>query len=114
MDSVILLDWKRFCLTFGKSDVYLTLNESFPHRTTKSKHFILELKFLSAVARPRNDFTKKSFFDSRIGIWTFAKLVTFHRYSRNRPAKTLEMKPVAVAKDVFRKLLIENVLPNKR
>ncbi|ETV88288.1 hypothetical protein H257_01580, partial [Aphanomyces astaci] len=67
--------------------------------------------FLSAVARPRWDNEKSALVDGKIGTWHFTEQVPVIRASRNRPAGTLETKPVSVTRDMYRAMLIDHVIP---
>ncbi len=68
--------------------------------------------FLCASARPRFDENGACIFDGKIGCFP---LVTFERAKRssiNRPAGTMEVKPItSITRDVIREFMIEKVLP---
>ena len=111
MHQYIHVDEKWFYLTQTNKNVYLCLNEDPPHRTIKSKRFIPKVMFLAAVARPRHNFHTKAFFDGKVGFWPFAEWVPAKRNSRNRPAGTLELKPVTVTKEVYQSFLFDKLFP---
>ncbi|ETV97370.1 hypothetical protein H310_09705 [Aphanomyces invadans] len=94
-----------------KSRMYLLPGEDPPHRSTQSKCFIKKVMFLSALARPRWDDDKADWFDGKIGIWNFTQVVPATRSSRNRPAGKLELRPINVTRPVYKKMLIEHVIP---
>ncbi|ETV69565.1 hypothetical protein H257_14801 [Aphanomyces astaci] len=90
---------------------YLVPDEAPPHRTVKSKTFITKVMFLSTVARPRWDHDNDEWFDGNIGTWHFMERVPALRGSRNRPAGTMVTKPVSVTREVYRTMLLDNVIP---
>ena len=49
--------------------------------------------------------------DGKVGIWPFARREAAKRNSVNRTAGTLEWKPISVDREVYRAMLIDNVLP---
>lgn len=114
MNNVIRIGeiWSRLKTT--KSNFSFTLNEVTPHRTTKGKNFIPKVVIFCAVARLRYDYIKELFFHCKTGIWSFVEFIPAQGNFQNGPAATLKMKPMAVKKDVYRKILIENDLPNIR
>ncbi|KAF0747401.1 hypothetical protein AaE_007744 [Aphanomyces astaci] len=105
------VDEKWFFGTSVKKTYYLAPGEEPPHRTCKSKHFINKVMFLSAVARPRWDPVKNEWFDGKIGTWHFTTKVPAVRGSRNRPAGTMQTTTVNVTRDVYKAMLIDNVIP---
>ena len=105
------VDEKWFFVMPQKETVYLLEDEEPPLRCAKSKRFIPKLMFLCAVARPRYDHRSRRMFDGKIGIWPVCEMVAAKRNSRNRPRGTMEMKPVNVNKEVYKKMFLENVIP---
>jgi hypothetical protein len=69
--------------------------------------------FLFAVARPRWDTRANRYFDGKLGMWPFVEKVPAQRASsRNRPRRgTLITKPVSVTKEIYKKFIMEKVLP---
>ncbi len=63
--------------------------------------------FLAAVAHPRYDRHRKSFFDGKIGLWPFVETRAAKRGSMNRPKGAPVTTPLTVDKDLYRKFLIE-------
>lgn len=105
-------DEKWFYLTEESGTYYLAADEEEPHRTTKSKRFILKVMFLAAVARPRWDRVRNQWFTGRIGIWPFVFQDAAKRSSKNRPAGTLETKAIpSITKEVTKRFLVEKVFP---
>ncbi|XP_026398976.1 uncharacterized protein LOC113294817 [Papaver somniferum] len=90
---------------------YLHPEETEPHRTCQSKRYITKLMFLAAVNRPRFDEFRNEIFDGKLSIFPFITKEAAKRTSKNRPAGTLEDKPITVNTDVVRDCLIEKLLP---
>ena len=91
--------------------MYLVPGETPPTRTVGHKSHILKVMFLVAVARPRYNDDDECTFDGKIGAWPFVERVAARRSSVNRPAGTVETKPVSVTKAKYREFLIEKVIP---
>lgn len=91
------------CFLLGK-------NEPDPYLHCTHKSYIGKVMFLSAVARPRR-LPDGTFFDGKIGIWPFGKVVLAKRSSKNRPAGTPEWQNETCDADKYRQYLICNVLP---
>ena len=70
-----------------------------------------KVMFLCAMAWPQWDTNQNAWFDGKIGIWPFVEKKPAQRRSVNRPAGTLITKPVNVNGDVYKKMLLEKVLP---
>ncbi|ETV83344.1 hypothetical protein H257_04095 [Aphanomyces astaci] len=111
MMNTVHVDEKWFFATKISKKMYLAPGEEPPHRTCKSKRYITKVMFLSAVARPRWVDDEVGWFDGKIGTWHFTERVPAERSSRNRAAGTLVTKPVSVTQDIYRKMLIDNVIP---
>ena len=109
--DVVHVDEKWFNMKEVNKTYFLLDGEEEPHRSSKSKRYIGRVMFLCAVARPRWDTTRNQSFDGKLGIWPFTEMVPAQRSSRNRPAGTLEEKPINVNKDVYRKFICEKVIP---
>src|SRR5690349_1992898 len=98
-------------LTKSKNNYYLLPEEDMPHRTVKSKRFILKVMFLAEVARPRFDTHTRLEFDDNIGIWPFVRQEPALRNSKNRERGTMVSKPYEVTRVEYIKMLTENVIP---
>ncbi|OMO94160.1 hypothetical protein CCACVL1_06135 [Corchorus capsularis] len=106
------IDEKWFYLTRKFANYYLLPDEEEPYRTCKSKSFIPKGIFLAAVARPRFDAAGNVLFFGKIAIFPLVTKEPAKRSSVNRPAGTLETKPITtVNKDVMKTFLIDKVLP---
>ena len=65
-----------------------------------------------AIAQSRFDSDGSCTFDGKIGCFPFVTYEPARRSSANRPAGTIEMKPIeSVTKEVIRDFMIEKVLP---
>ncbi|XP_026378713.1 uncharacterized protein LOC113273165 [Papaver somniferum] len=101
-----------FFMTKATENYYLHPEETEPYRTCQSKRYIKKVMFLAAVARPRFDEFGNEVFNGKIGIFPFVIKKAAKRTSKNRPAGTLEDKPIeSVNKDVTRACLIKKLLP---
>ena len=112
MEDVIHVDEKWFYITQTARKFYLLNDEPDPYRTTKSKRFVTKVMFLAAVARPRWDRCRNSYFSGKLGVWPFVTFEIARRSSRNRPAGTLVTKPMTSVTNVeYRQVLINKLLP---
>jgi hypothetical protein len=111
MMDVIHIDEKWFKLNQVNETLYLAKDEEPPHRSCKSKRFTPKVMFLCCQARPRWDPVKKQMWDGKIGIWALTEEVPAERNSKNRPKGTLETKPLTVTAQVYRRYLIDMVIP---
>ncbi|XP_026386574.1 uncharacterized protein LOC113281887 [Papaver somniferum] len=99
-------------MTKATENYYLHPEETEPYRTCQSKRYIKKVMFLAAIARPRFDEFGNEVFNGKIGIFPFVTKEAAKRTSKNRPAGTLEDKPIeSVNKDVTRACLIKKLLP---
>jgi hypothetical protein len=68
--------------------------------------------FCAANARPRWDAGRNEMFDGKMGMWPIATQVpAAARSSRNSPAGTLEWKSHSMTKQVYTKLVFEQLVP---
>lgn len=109
------VDEKWFEVTPNRMRVYVTPGEVFkkqlPTRKVVHKSHVQKVMFLAATARPRYDRNGNCTFDGKIGIWPFVTKQPARRSSVNRPAGTMETKPVAVNHEVYRRMLLDKVVP---
>jgi hypothetical protein len=110
MDDVHV-DEKWFNMKQVNKTYFPAEGEAETHQIAKSKHFIYEVMFLAAVARPSFNTTWNSHFDGKLGIFPFTTMVPAQRSSRNRPAGTMVMKPMAVTKKVYCDFICNKVIP---
>ncbi|OMO51720.1 hypothetical protein COLO4_37543 [Corchorus olitorius] len=112
MYDTIHIDEKWFYLTKKSVNYYLLPDEEEPHRNCKSKNFIPKVMFLAALARPRFDVAGNVLFSGKIGVFPLVTKESAKRSSVNRPAGTLETKPITTMnKDFMKTFLIDKVLP---
>jgi hypothetical protein len=97
--------------TEAQLHLYLVPGETGPERSVRHKSHILKVMFLAAIARPRYNNAGECTFDGKIEIWPFVERVPARRASVNRPAGTIETKPVSVTTDIYRQFMVEKVLP---
>ena len=109
--NFIFVDKKWFFLTQEAMKVYLTQGENKPYRTTKHKSHILKLMEICLLARPQYDPVTNTWWDGKLGCWTFAEEVAAKRSSRNRPRGTIELKPVTITKEVYAQYLRLYLIP---
>jgi len=87
-----------------KSFRYYTVpGEEQPTRTCKNKNYIPKIMILTVIAQPRFDSDGHCTLDGKIGCFPFVTYEPARRSSANRPAGTIEMKPIeSVTKDAIR------------
>ncbi|XP_062208383.1 uncharacterized protein LOC133909852 [Phragmites australis] len=108
----VFIDEKWFNITRKTERYYTIPGEDEPTRTCKNKNFIPKIMILTALARPRFNSDGNCTFDGKIGSFPLVTFEPAKRSSVNRPAGTLEMKPIeSITKEVTRTFLIEKVLP---
>jgi hypothetical protein len=111
MHQHVRVDEKWFYLTTVKKRFYAYEDEVVPTRYLKSKRFITKVMFLAAVARPRYDSHRKCMFDGKLGIWPFVQHEPARRNSKNRPKGTMITVPQTVTSEVYRDMIVNNVVP---
>ncbi|ETV73527.1 hypothetical protein H257_11652 [Aphanomyces astaci] len=81
-----------------------------------SWHDMLDRKvmFLTAVARPRYDPAQRKMWDGKVGTWAFVETQQAKRTSKNRVRGTPITVPMTVTKDIYRRHIIEHVIPSIR
>ena len=67
--------------------------------------------FLCTVARPHFNPSANSWWDGKLGIWPIGDWEPVKWGSKNRPKGTLVWKNKTVTKDVYRELLINQLIP---
>ncbi|KAE9036974.1 hypothetical protein PR001_g8584 [Phytophthora rubi] len=109
--DTVHVDEKWFNLYKGATKYYLTAAEQLPYRSCPNKRYIGKIMFLAAVARPRYNCHRKVHFDGKIGIWPIVEETTAQRSSVNRPKGAPVTKSVSMTRVLYRKLLVDKVLP---
>ena len=110
------VDEKWFFISQKSQRIYLSEQEARREqdkhkRTAKHKSHIIKVMFLAAVARPRFNEDGECVFDGKIGIWPLVKRLRAKRSSVNRQAGTIETKTMSCDRKVYKKFMIEKVLP---
>ena len=105
------VDEKWFFLKEQQMRMYLAADEPSPLRVTQKKCDVMKVMFLAAIARPRYDNNGECTFDGKIGMWPFVERKEAQRDSANRPRGTIETKPIGVTRTVYRRMLIDKVIP---
>ncbi|KAF0748156.1 hypothetical protein AaE_007446 [Aphanomyces astaci] len=112
MHDRVHIDEKWFFLTLVNRRYYMWHDEDVPVRKCKSKRHIVKVMFLTAVARPRFDYAKKTMWDGKIGTWPFVSQVAAKRKSKKRPRGALVTTPMTVTKTIYRDFLLTHVIPS--
>jgi hypothetical protein len=105
------VDEKWFYLTEQQMRMYLAPDEPVPLRVSQKKSDVMKVMFLAAIARPRYNDDGECTFDGKIGMWPFVERKAAQRGSINRPAGTIETKAIGVTRTVYRRMLIDRVVP---
>lgn len=110
------LDEKWFYLCKNGQKYYIYETEELPTRTVKHKSHIIKVMFLAVVARPRPVVGNRRGggareFSGKIGNFPFTVQRAAQRNSRNRAAGTMETKCVEVTKEVYKRKIIDEVIP---
>jgi len=109
MYDEVHVDEKWFFLTEDGRTFVLCEGEEPPKRKVRHKSYIAKVMFLCAQARPR--MVGGTYWDGKIGIWPFGRMVPAKRTSIRRPAGTPEWENHTIDRDEYREMMITNVLP---
>ena len=112
MRDRIHLDEKWFFLSREKERCLLVSDEKNPKHCIKHKSHITKVgvMFLCTVARLNFTLSANSWWDRKLGIWPIGDWEPVKRGSKNRPKGTLVWKNKMVTKDVYRELLINQLI----
>ena len=117
MYNEVHIDEKWFFLCRdGESYILVTDEEEPPERYVKHKSHIEKVMFLCAQARPRflgaggGRRREQRYWDGKIGIWPIGRMIPAQRGSCNRPAGTLEWHNENIDQEVYRALLLNEVV----
>ncbi|KAH9137158.1 hypothetical protein AeRB84_017962 [Aphanomyces euteiches] len=111
MHNLVHVDEKWFYVTKVKRKVYAFADETLAMRHAKSKSFVTKVMFLAAIARPRYDHHRRTFFDGKLGIWPFVECTLAKRTSKNRPKGTPVLSPQSVTAEAYREMMLQKVFP---
>ena len=89
----------------------IAVDEAEPYRHVQPKSFLMKIMFLCAVARPRYDMNKNTWFDGNIGIWPIGKWEPAKWSSKKCTKGTPVWKNQCLMQDVHREYLIQKLLP---
>ena len=73
MEDLIHINEKWFYLTKDGQCFIIAADKAEHYRHVQHKSFLTNIMFLCAVARPRYDMNKNTWFDGKIGIWPIRK-----------------------------------------
>lgn len=111
MYDIVHIDEKWFNLYKASTKYYITKDELALYRSCPNRRYIGKVMFLAAVARPRYDARRKSYFDGKIGMWPIVEYVAAKRKSNNRVRGAVEVKNVNMTRAIYVKMLKEKVFP---
>ncbi|KAJ8542514.1 hypothetical protein ON010_g12300 [Phytophthora cinnamomi] len=111
MYDIVHIDEKWFNMYKASSRYYLASDEALPYRSCSNKRYIGKVMFLAAVARPRYDFSRKKYFDGKIGIWPIVERTAAKRTSKNRVVGTLITENITMSRKIYVQMLKEKVFP---
>ena len=115
------IDEKWFNLSSNKEN-YIVLDPSYndsdddnedemPHCRVRNKGYKNKVLFLCAQARPRWDPHRNAYWDGKLGIWPVGSWKPAQRTSIQRAAGTMVWYNETVTRDVYRRLLVQKLLP---
>lgn len=81
MMNEVHVDEKQFRIKEVQQKVYILPHEKPPPNKCKSKRFITQVMFLTAVGRPRYDTSTEKYWDGKIRIFPFVEKVPAKRAS---------------------------------
>ncbi|ETV71239.1 hypothetical protein H257_13379 [Aphanomyces astaci] len=90
---------------------YLCSGEDDPARMCQSKNRIIKMMFLTAMARPRYDNTKRIHWYGKICAWAFTSKCQALRNSKNRKRGDDVVEPTTVTREVYRDYVVNKVIP---
>ena len=103
-------DGKWIFLTLGKEQYLLLTDKKNPKHSVKHKSHITKVMFLCTIVRPHFNPSVNSWWDSKLGIWPIGDWEPAKQKSKNRPTGTLVWKNKTVTKEVYRDLLISELI----
>ena len=111
MMNEVHVDEKWFFITKNQETYIMSPDEDEPKRNIKHKGYVTKVMFLCAMARPRYDATKRQMWDGKVGLWPIGHFAPAQRSSVNRPSGTPIWNNDTVDREMYRKFLINDVLP---
>ena len=111
MEDLIHIDEKRFYLMKDGQCVIIVVDKAEPYRHVQHKSFLTKIMFLCAVARPRYNTNKNTWFDGKIGIWPIGKWELAKWSSKKCTKGTPVCKNQSITRGVYWEYLIQKILP---
>ena len=111
LEDLIHIDKKWFYLMKDGQRFIIAADEEEPYRHVQRRSFLTKIMFQCAVARPRYDTRKNTWFDRKIGISPIGKLEPAKRSSKKRTKGMPVWKNQCITRDVYREYLIQKILP---
>ena len=111
MEDLIHIDEKWFYLTRDGQCFIIAVDKDEPYRHVLHKSFLMKIMFLCAVARPRYDTNKNTWFDGKIGIWPIGKCEPAKPSLKKRAKGMPVWKNQCIMQDVYQEYLIQKLLP---
>ena len=111
MEDLIHIDKKWFYLMKDGQRFIIAADEDEPYRHVQRKSLLTKIMFLCAVARPRYDTNKNTWFDRKIGIWPIRKWEPAMWSSKKHAKVTPVWKNQCITWDVYCEYLIQKFLP---
>ena len=93
-----------------KEHYLLLLDKKNPRHCVKHKSHITKVMFVCTVARPCLNPSANSWWDRKLGIWPIGDWEPAKWRSKNRPKGMLVWKNKVVTKDVYKELLINQLI----
>ena len=111
MEDLIHIDEKWFYLMKDGQCFIIAVDKFEPYRHVQHKLFLTKIMFLCAVARPRYDMIKNTWFDEKIGIWPIGKWEPVKRSLMKRAKGMPVWKNQSITWDVYQEYLTQKLLP---
>ena len=96
---------------FISQRIIIAADEAEHYRHVQHKSFLTKIMFLCAVARPRYNMSKNTWFDGKIGIWPIGKWEPVKRSSKKCAKGMPVWKNQSITQDVYWEYLIQKLLP---
>ena len=110
MEHLIHIDEKWFYLMKDGQCFIIAADEEEPYMHVQHKSFLMKIMFLCAVARPRYNMNKNTWFDGKIGIWPIGKWDPVKRSSKKHAKGMPVWKNQCITWDFYHEYLIQKHL----
>ena len=108
MEDLIHVDEKWFYLMKDGQCFIIVVDKAEPYRHVQHKSFLMKVMFLCAVARPRYDMNRNTWFDRKIGIWPIGKWEPAKRSSKKCRKGMPMWKNQCITRVVYHEYLIQS------